>query len=186
MTTTEPSPQPDSQFLALLRQQVRHEFTAHQQYVALAVWLDQRDLPQLARRFYAQALEERGHAMMMLQYLIDRDVPIAVPGVDEVRNDFDKVRDLVDLALRQELEVTAQIEELFKVARDEGDVIGEQFILWFLKEQLEEVASMRTLLTVVERAGDGQKELFQVEEFIAREDARGGANDSQAPKAAGS
>ena len=55
---------PESQFLRLLREQVGHEFDAHQQYVAIAVWFDSQDLPQLARHYYRQALEERNHAMM--------------------------------------------------------------------------------------------------------------------------
>ncbi|MGH3802337.1 MAG: ferritin-like domain-containing protein, partial [Pseudonocardiaceae bacterium] len=63
------SPLPgESKFHTLLRDQVRNEFTASQQYTAVAVWLDDQDLPQLAAHFYAQAIEERNHAMSMVQY----------------------------------------------------------------------------------------------------------------------
>jgi len=55
----------EAEFLRLLREQVGHEFDAHQQYVAIAVWFDSQDLPQLARHYYRQALEERNHAMMI-------------------------------------------------------------------------------------------------------------------------
>lgn len=58
-----------SEFHALLREQVRNEFTASHQYIAVAVYFDDADLPQLAAHFYAQAVEERNHAMMMIQYL---------------------------------------------------------------------------------------------------------------------
>jgi ferritin len=91
--------------------------------------------------------------MMMVQYLLDNDLPVGVPGIDEVRNDFTSVRELV-----------------------------EQFMQWFLKEQVEEVATVSTLLTVVERAGDN---LFHVEDFVAREMARPAGTDTTAPKAAG-
>lgn len=179
------SPSSDSQFVALLRKQIRNEFTAHQQYVALATWLDGHDLPRLAQRFYAQALEERDHALMMIRYLLDRAVGVSVPGVDEVRNEFALPRELIELALRQELEVTRQIEELFKVARDEGDVIAEEFTMWFLREQVEEVASMRTLLAVATRAGDDPQQLFQLEDFVAREALGVHRRDPQAPDVAG-
>jgi len=172
----------ESRFLELLREQVRHEFNAHQQYIAIAVWFDGHDLPQLARHYYRQALEERNHAMMIVQYMLDRDLPIAIPGTGEVRNDFDDVVTPIRLALEQEKQVTAQIEELFRAAREEGDALGEQFLLWFLKEQVEEVASATTLLTVAKRAGSN---LFDLENYVAREQIGDGGESPDAPAAAG-
>jgi ferritin len=169
-------------FTRLLREQVGHEFAASQQYLAIAVWLDAHDLPRLGAHFYRQAGEERDHAMMMVRYMLDRDLPVQVPGVASVRNDFEAPRDVVTLALEQEKAVTGQIEDLFKAARSEGDVIGEQFVLWFLKEQVEEVASMSTLLTMVERAGD---DWLRIEEFLARETVGDAGADTGAPPAAG-
>lgn len=172
----------EASFVELLTQQVRHEFTASQQYIAIAVWFDGRDLPRLATHFYLQSVEERNHAMMMVQYMLDRDWAVAVPGVDEVRNDFDELTAPIKLAVAQEKAVTGQIEALFRAARAEGDVLGEQFMLWFLKEQVEEVAAMNTLLTIAERAGD---DWFQIEDHLAREAVGDGGKDASAPTAAG-
>jgi ferritin len=171
-----------SAFVRLLNDQVAMEFSAHQQYLALAVWFDGRDLPRLAGTFYRQANEERNHAMMMVQYLLDRDIPATIPAVPAVRNDFGHPRELVELALQQEQAVTASIERLFKAARDDGDFVGEQFMLWFLKEQVEEVASMSTLLTIMDRARD---DFFKVEDFLARETVGDGGTDPGAPPVAG-
>ncbi|MFP5068788.1 ferritin [Pseudonocardia nantongensis] len=172
----------ETKFHALLREQIRSEFTASQQYVAVAVWLDDEDLPQMAAHFYAQALEERNHAMSMVQYLLDNDLRATIPGVGDVKNDFTSVEDAVSLALTQEKQVTEQITTLARTARDEGDYLGEQFMQWFLKEQVEEVASMTTLLTVTRRAGD---DLFHLENFVARELTKGGPTDPTAPAVAG-
>ncbi|GAB3205886.1 ferritin [Marinactinospora thermotolerans] len=171
-----------SKFHRLLLDQLRHEFTASQQYIALATWFDERDLPQLARVFYRQSLEERDHAMMIVRFLIDNDVPVTIPATGEVRNEFDTARDLVALALRQEREVTEQFHLLTKAARDENDYTGEQFLHWFLKEQTEEVAKMSTLLAVIDRSNGN---LFDVETFVARDmpDETGG--DATAPGTAG-
>ena len=168
-------------FVQLLTEQVRHEFTASQQYVAIAVWFDGQDLPRLAAHFYAQSVEERNHALMIVQYLLDRDWPVAIPGVDPVRNDFTAPVGPITLAVEQELAVTGQIEALFRAARDEGDVLGEQFMLWFLKEQVEEVSSMRTLRAIAERARD---DWFQIEDHLARETASE-PTDTSAPEVAG-
>jgi bacterioferritin B len=171
----------DSSFAQLLREQIRHEFTASQQYIAIAVWFDDHDLPRLAAHFYAQSVEERNHAMMMVQYLLDRDWHVDIPGVDEVRNEFADVTEPIALALEQEKQVTTQIEAIFRAARDEGDLLGEQFMLWFLKEQVEEVASMNTLIAIATRAGANW---FYIEDHLAREQV-GQDEDASAPAAAG-
>src|SRR3954470_10309772 len=171
----------DTKFHHLLHDQIRTEFTAAQQYIAIAVHFDAADLPQLAKHFYAQAVEERNHAMMLVQYLIDRDVEVEIPGTDAVRNTFSSPTDALRLALAQERTVTEQITRLAAVARDEGDYLGEQFMQWFLKEQVEEVALMTTLVRVADRAGSN---LFELETFVAREVEKVPAG-AGAPQAAG-
>jgi bacterioferritin B len=170
-----------TKFHALLHEQIHSEFTNAQQYIAMAVYFDGADLRQLAKHFYAQALEERNHAMMLVQYLLDRDVRVEIPGVDTVRNQFETPRDALALALDQERAVTEQVSRLAAVARDEGDYLGEQFMQWFLKEQVEEMALMTSLVRVADRAGAN---LFDLENFVAREiDSPKAA--SAAPAAAG-
>src|SRR3954469_480344 len=152
-------------FAQLLAEQVGHEFAASQQYVAIAVHYDRDALPQLATYFYAQALEERNHALMMVQYLMDADLPVPVPGVEPPITSFTSLAAPIALALEQEKRVSAQIAALAGAAREAGDFQGEQFTQWFLKEQVEEVSSMATLLRVVERAGDNA---LLVEDYLVR------------------
>ncbi|MEZ2388856.1 ferritin [bacterium RCC_150] len=168
-------------FNELLAAQIGNEFAASQQYIAVAVYFDGQDLPQLAAHFYRQSLEERNHAMMMVQYMLDRNLPVAIPGIPDVRTGFENVREPIALALEQEKEVTGNIEELFRAAREQNDPLGEQFMLWFLKEQVEEVASMTTLLNIAER-GDN---LFDIENYVAREQVGDSGHDPAAPVAAG-
>lgn len=165
----------------LLQEQIGNEFAASQQYAAFAVWLDQQALPQLAGHFYRQAVEERNHAMMLVQYLMDRDVAVTIPGVPNVRNDPSSVVELVELALAQEKRVTADFEGIIAAARTDGDYLAEQFTHWFLKEQVEEVATMSTLLQVATRVGDN---LMLLEDYLARE-TTAEAVDPTAPPAAG-
>jgi ferritin len=170
-----------NRFAQLLDEQIAHEFAASQQYIAIAVWYDNDALPQLAAHFYRQAIEERNHAMMIVQYLMDADLPVTIPGTDAPRTQFGSMAEPVALALDQERRVSAQIAALAGAAREQGDFMGEQFMQWFLKEQVEEVASMSTLLRVVERAKDNA---MQIEEYLSRENAAEAA-DPTAPGAAG-
>ena len=86
------------------------------------------------------------------------------------------------MALEQEKRVTDEINALFKLARDTGDYQGEQFLAWFVKEQVEEVSSMTDLLNVVEQPKDNP---LLIEDFLAREQIGDEGDDPPAPAAAG-
>src|SRR4249920_1896455 len=103
-----------SRFTDALNEQIGYEFGASQQYVAIAAYYDAQTLPQLAAHFYRQAVEERNHAMMMVQYLLDADEEVVVPGVEAPQTQFADAVAPVSLALEQEKRVTAQIVELVK------------------------------------------------------------------------
>ena len=173
---------PASAFVTRLNEQIAHEFAAHQQYVACAVYYDSETLPQLARFFYRQALEERDHAMMMVRYLLDADADVAIPGVAAPQVAFSDVVAPVALALAQERRVTEQINELAATAREERDFTSEQFMQWFIKEQVEEIATMSDLLRVVQRSQD---DAMEIENYMAREHPSGDGEDPTAPRPAG-
>lgn len=173
---------PATRFVERLNEQIAYEFAASQQYVANAVYFDAETLPRLAAFFYAQALEERNHAMMMVQYLLDADAEVTIPGVEAPEARFDDIVAPIALALEQERRVSDQIAGLVGVAREAGDFQSEQFMQWFLKEQVEEVASMSALLTVVQRSADDP---MKVEDYLVREHPGAEGEDPTAPAAAG-
>lgn len=170
-----------SAFVEKLQEQIGHEFSAHQQYVAIATYYDALTMPQMAGLFYAQALEERDHAMMMVQYLLDADEKVVIPALEAPTMDFATVVEPVQVALDQEKRVTAQINELTRIAREASDFASDQFMQWFIKEQVEEVAKMSDLLAVVTRSKD---DLERIEDWVAREES-GEDSDPTAPPIAG-
>jgi bacterioferritin B len=171
-----------STFPAAVNEQIGREFGASQQYIAIAVYYDAESLHQLASHFYRQAVEERNHAMMLVQYLLDAGDEVAIPGVDAPQTSFTDAVAPVRLALEQEKRVTNQIAALANLAREESQLVGEQFLHWFLQEQREEVASMSNLLAVVER---GKDNLLLVEEHLARQSGAESPLEAGAPPAAG-
>jgi len=172
-----------SKFTDALNGQVANEFGASQQYVAIAAWYDAETLPQLAAHFYRQAVEERTHAMMLVQYLLDAGERVVIPGVAAPTSDFADPVAPVALALAQEQRVTDQISALVEVAGEEGNRIGEQFLQWFLKEQLEEMSSMSALLRTVERAN--AVNILLAEDYLARTAGTADGTEADAPRAAG-
>ena len=170
-----------ARFAEQLNTQIGNELAAHNQYLACAVHYDAETMPQMAAFFYRQALEERGHALMMVQYLLDTDCEVSIPGVDAPVSAFVDVVAPMQLALDQEKRVTEQVNGLLRIAREENDYASEQFMQWFIKEQVEEVATMSDLLAVVTRNRD---DIGDIEEYVAREE-NGGESDPTAPREAG-
>jgi ferritin len=169
-------------FPTALNDQIGRELAASHQYVAIAVHYDAETLPQLASHFYRQAVEERNHAMMIVQYLLDAGEDVEIPGVEAPQTSFSDAVAPIRLALDQERRVTDDIVRLAKLAREETDLVGEQFLHWFLQEQREEVASMSSLLAVIERAKDN---LLLVEEYLARTSGAGAGEAVPSPPVAG-
>lgn len=173
---------PAEPFVEALNEQIAAEFAASHQYVAIAVHYEDQTYPRLADFFYRQAIEEREHAMMMIKYLLDTDSPVRLREVEAPRSDFGDHVAPIELAVEQEGAVSRRIGELFALAREEGDYLSEQFVQWFLKEQIEEEATMSTLLDVAERTREFPMTL---EEYIARENPGEEAEDPLAPEPAG-
>lgn len=156
----------------LMNAQIRNEFAASAQYVAIAVYFDADGLPDLAGFFYRQAEEERMHALKFVHFLLETGARPIIPDLPTVRNDFTSAADAVDYARRQEITVTNQINAIVSAARAEGDHISDNFLQWFVTEQVEEVDSMNNLLRTIEHAGSN---LLWVEDYVRRQAAAAAA-----------
>lgn len=145
--------------------QVGREFGASLQYINIAAYFDQDDLPELAAFFYRQADEEKMHAMKFVHYVVEAGGKVEIPAVEKPKHDFKSADEAAQAALDWELEVTNQINHLMDLAIQQNDHIAQDFLRWFVTEQLEEVSTMSTLLRVIQRAGSN---LLWVEDFLAR------------------
>jgi bacterioferritin B len=171
----------EKSFAAALNEQIANEFGASQQYVGAAVYYDVETLPRLAAFFYRQALEEREHAMIMIRYLLDTGEEVHIPDIKSQETSYADGSQPVKMALEQEKRVSDEIFSLFELARELKDYRAEQFLQWFVKEQVEEVALMGDLLNVVERS---KENLLLAEEYLARESLGEESADPTAPPAA--
>jgi ferritin len=149
-----------------MNEQIGRELGASNQYLNIAAYFDAQALPELAAFFYRQADEERMHALKLLHYIVEAGGQVAVPAVAKVKADIASAEEAAQLSLDWELEVTQQINALMTLASEEKDYIGQDFLRWFVTEQLEEVSTMDELLTVIQRAGEGG--LMFVEAYLNR------------------
>jgi len=145
--------------------QIESEFTASAQYIAIAAYFDDLGLKELANFFYNQSDEERMHAMKFVRFMLETGVRPTIPSTPELRNSFESSTDAVQFALDQENKVTDQINHLVDLSIRDSDHAANNFLQWFVYEQVEEVDTMTTLLQTIKLASDN---LLLVEEFVRR------------------
>jgi len=146
--------------------QIGMELAASLQYDAIGAYFDFHSLPRLAKHFYQQSSEERGHAHRFMKFVLDAGSRVIIPAIEAPISDFKFAKDAVKLSLDQELKVTQAINEIYNLALKENDHITSITLQWFIKEQIEEVSTMSDLLKTVERAGEGG--LLLVEQFLGQ------------------
>ncbi len=141
-----------------LIKQLNLEFQAFYKYIAISSYCESLSLVGFAKWFAAQSEEERGHAMKIYKYLLDQDAKIKLLPLSEPKADFSSVEDAVATALENEQLVTKSINDLSNLAIKEGDNATRSFLLWFIDEQVEEEATVRTMLDqvkMVKNSGEG-------------------------------
>ena len=157
--------------------QIKSEFGASQQYIAIAIYFDEESLPDLAQFFYTQSEEERFHAMKFVHFMLETGAKPLIPDLSGFRNSFDSAAEADQFALEQEERVTNEINNIVRIAKEENDYASVNFLQWFVDEQVEEIDSMTTLLQTIKHAGSS---LLLVEDYVrrtlaARAAAEGGA-----------
>jgi ferritin len=105
--------------------------------------------------------------MKFVNYVVDAGGKVVIPTVPAPQSEFKTADEAVQLSLDWEMTVTRQINDLVELALKERDHTTENFLQWFVTEQLEEVSSMDRLLSIVRRAGENG--LLFVEDYLARQ-----------------
>jgi ferritin len=148
-----------------MNEQIGSELGASNQYIKIASYFEEQQLVELAAFFFRQSDEERMHAMKFVHYILEAGGSVNIPEIGATPKSIGSAEEAVQMALDWELEVTKQINNLMDLAIEEKDHIAQNFLRWFVDEQLEEVSTMDELLGIVRRAGD---QLLFVEDYIVR------------------
>ena len=163
--------------VSALNAQVGSELHASHQYISIAAHFDAENLPRLAEFFYRQADEEKMHAMKFVRHVVDLGGRVQVPAIASPRSHFATAEEAVALSLQWEHTVTGQIYDLVDIAKADRDYISMRFLDWFVSEQLEEINTMETLLSLVQRAGEDN--LLLVEDYIGENQIGDGGGEQK-------
>jgi ferritin len=152
---------------AAINEEIGLELFASNHYVNIAAYFDSLALKKLAGMFYKQAEEERDHAIKFVKYLAEVGGTVEIPTIQAPKATFASVEEAVKNSLDWELEVTRRINNLMAMAIDQKDYAAQDFLRWFVTEQVEEVSTMDNLLRVVQAAGE--RSLIVVEAYLVHQ-----------------
>jgi len=149
-----------------LNEQIGHELSASNAYLGIAIYFAGESLDRWAAFFYKQSEEERGHALKIVEFLVDVDATLRIPAVAEQATSYKSGLAAVQWSLENERTVTGQFHRMADMALAEKDYTTFQFLQWFINEQVEEESSMQKLIDLIK----GEENLFIAEELLPKHD----------------
>lgn len=153
--------------LDALNAQIGMEYEASIKYDSIGAYFTLQELPQLSKFFFKQSTEEREHAHKLVKYVLDRDGQVIIPTLAAPPYLFDSPAAAVSVALESECKVTKSILALYDLALAERDHATSIMLQWFVTEQVEEEATVRQMLSFVERGKESG--MLTVEDYLAEQ-----------------
>lgn len=157
-----------------INKQIKIEATSSSAYLAMAAWCDVRGYDNCAKFFFKQSDEERGHQLKFFHYLADMEAEATSPTIDEVEHEFSSLKSVFEKALENEISVTESIHDLVRLARKQGDIATEEFLRWFVQEQIEEEFVARKCVELFDVFGNEKLAIGMIEERILSIEYDGG------------
>ena len=151
-----------------LNEQIKEELYSASIYFAISAWASSQDYSGTAHFFMLQSQEEVAHALKMYTYLFDVEGRAIVPGLDQPPAEYSGLDEVFKKALEHEKYITGRIHKLVTLAREENDYPTENFLQWFVTEQVEEEASMNKVISQLKMAGTDSRGLFLVDRELGK------------------
>ncbi len=144
----------------LLQDQVKKEASSSQTYLAMACWADVKGFSGAAEFLYAHSDEEREHMLKLVRFLNERGSQATVPALEAPEKDFSNLKEVFESILEHELMVTASINNIITNCLQENDHLTNNFMQWYISEQMEEEQLARSIIDKLEMIGSDTSSLF--------------------------
>lgn len=139
---------------AAFNAQISMELASSLAYMQMSAHFADQNLTGMAQWMKRQSEEEREHAELFLEFVLDRGNKVELGSLEAPASDFDTVEQVFETSLAQEQKVTKAIHDLYRMATEQGDLASLPFLQTFIEEQNEEESMVETILERVRLAGD--------------------------------
>ncbi len=151
-----------------LNGQVNAEFYSAYLYLSMSNYFKRVNLPGFAKWMEVQTLEELTHAMKFYNFINERGKKVTLKGIDGPPTEWDSPLAVFENAYQHEIKVTGLINNLVDLAIEEKDHATNNFLQWFVSEQVEEEASANEVIQKLSLAKDNQGALFMLDQELGQ------------------
>ncbi|NPV86506.1 MAG: ferritin [Anaerolineae bacterium] len=153
-----------------MNDQIKNELYSAYLYLSMCAYFEDKDLPGFAHWMKIQAGEEQEHAMKFFEYLTDRGARVSLQAIDQPPAEFETPTAVFEETLAHEKKVTALIHSLYELAVSEKDYASQEFLNWFVKEQVEEEKNASAILATLKMTGDKGSALVMLDRELGKRD----------------
>ncbi len=156
------------EMVEILNDQVKLEAVSSAKYLAAAAWCGSMGYDNSSDFFFNQAEEERMHMLKIFRYICDLGGKAISPSVEDINVEFNSLRDVFEFTLESEITVSEAINKIVSQTRKENDYPTENFIQWFVEEQIEEEFVARRAVELFDLMGEDKLAIFMIDERIPK------------------
>ena len=157
----------DEKVYELLNDQINKELYSAYLYMSFADYYEDEGLSGFANWYMIQAAEERDHALIFRNYLLDNSCKVQLKAIDQPDKTFSAYIEPLEAALEHEKYVTSLINDIYAAALEAHDYRAQKFLGWFIDEQLEEEDNADTMITNMKLFGGDPKGLYDLDQACA-------------------
>jgi ferritin len=144
----------------ILVAQIEKEAYSSNLYLSMASWAETNGFEGTAQWFYAQAEEEHQHMLKFLGYINERGGKAIIPALNQPPVDYKDIRDIFEQVFEHEKYISKSINNIVGVCMDEKDFSTNNWVQWFVNEQIEEEKSVRGIIDKLNLIGAHSLYLF--------------------------
>jgi ferritin len=151
-----------------LNDQIAMECTASFVYLSMANWCEQEGLSGCAQFLFLHSEEERNHMLKLIHYINSVDGKAVIPQIKTIKNNWEGIRPLLEEVYEHEKKVTASIHEIVAISQELKDFRTQNFLQWYVDEQLEEETLVKDILDTVRLIGNGPQSLYYINKELEK------------------
>lgn len=146
-----------------INKQINAELYSSYLYLAMAAYFESKNWIGFANWMRIQSKEENTHAMKFFDYVLERGGEVVLEDIKSADTAWKTPLQVFEVVYEHELKVTALINDLLKLARQEGDTATESMLKWFIDEQVEEEAHAKQIVDKLKMIKDSVNGLFMLD-----------------------
>ncbi len=151
-----------------INEQINAELYSSYLYLSMSAFLESKNLPGFAQWMKTQAQEELFHAMKFFDFINERGGKVALKDIEASKWQWDTPLEVFEHVYSHEQKVSGLINDLVDIAIKEKDHATNNFLQWFVAEQVEEEASADEILNKIKLVGDKGNALFMMDQEMGK------------------